>query len=242
MPRYRKKIWSGDVFEIEEYYSPRAIGKKYERGKNEMLTTKEQLERNLRIARKKLARLVNANFKAGDLFLTLTHEKWVNRKDAKRLLANFIERLRRQRKKDGLPELKYIVITESEKKRVHHHVLINRIDRTAAELRTLWGLGRIDIKPLEAGADKTAFAQYITKESVDRGERRWSPSRNLTQPKVEVLKLASARPKKRPQAPKGYHAVEYSEYFSEEIGAIYYLKAIRIGGTDFGEGKERKEE
>lgn len=32
MPKYRKKIRSGDVYEVEEFYSPRTIGKKYERG------------------------------------------------------------------------------------------------------------------------------------------------------------------------------------------------------------------
>ena len=31
MPKYRKKIRSGDVYEVEEFYSPRTIGKKYER-------------------------------------------------------------------------------------------------------------------------------------------------------------------------------------------------------------------
>ena len=29
MPKYRKKIWAGDVYEVEEFYSPRTIGKKY---------------------------------------------------------------------------------------------------------------------------------------------------------------------------------------------------------------------
>lgn len=33
MPKYRKKIRSGDVYEVEEFYSPRTIGKKYERGR-----------------------------------------------------------------------------------------------------------------------------------------------------------------------------------------------------------------
>ena len=27
MPKYRKKIRSGDVYEVEEFYSPRTIGK-----------------------------------------------------------------------------------------------------------------------------------------------------------------------------------------------------------------------
>mgnify|MGYP007025191466 CR=1 FL=1 len=45
-----------DVYEVEEFYSPRTIGKKYERGRNENLTPEEQAKRNLNIARKKLTR------------------------------------------------------------------------------------------------------------------------------------------------------------------------------------------
>ena len=66
MPKYRKKITAGDVYEVEEFYSPRTIGKKYERGRNENLTPEEQAKRNLNIARKKLTRSVNANFNGND--------------------------------------------------------------------------------------------------------------------------------------------------------------------------------
>ena len=73
MPKYRKKIWSGDVYEVEEFYCPRTIGKKYERGRSENLTSEEQAKRNLQIARKKLTRSINANFNGDDYFVLLTY-------------------------------------------------------------------------------------------------------------------------------------------------------------------------
>ena len=108
MPRYIKKIWSGDVYEAEEYYSRRKINKSCLRGPNENGSSAEQQERNLKYARKKLARKINANFGKGDLFLTLTHKQHVGYGEAKRQLQNFLKRLKRKRKKMGLPELKYV--------------------------------------------------------------------------------------------------------------------------------------
>jgi hypothetical protein len=115
------------------------------------------------------------------------------------------------------------------------------MDITLKELTNLWGNGRVMISQLEPGGDYTGLARYITKENVKEYEKRWSTSRNLVQPKIVVKKLKSVKPKKKPQAPKGYAVVESSEYFSEDIGAIRYLKAIRIGGEDYGAGKEKTE-
>ena len=241
MPRYRKHIWAGDVYECEEYYSPRAIGKKYNRGQNELLTSEEQKERNLKLARRKLSRLINANFRQGDLFITLTYRSRLSREEIKKQLRNFLDRLRRWRKKKSLPAIKYIVVTESESGREHHHLLVNAMDITLKELTKLWGLGRVMISQLEPGGDYTGLARYITKENIKEYEKRWSTSRNLLQPKVIVKKIKSANFKKKPQAPKGYVVVESSEYFAEEIGPIRYLKAIRIGGDDYGAGKEKTE-
>ena len=83
MPKYRKKIRAGDVYEVEEFYSPRTIGKKYERGRNENLTPEEQVKRNLNIARKKLTRLVNVNFNGEDYFILLTYDREMDAERAK---------------------------------------------------------------------------------------------------------------------------------------------------------------
>ena len=124
MPKYRKKIWAGDVYEVEEFYSPRTIGKKYERGRNENLTSEEQVKRNLNIARKKLTRTINANFNGEDYFVLLTYDREMNAERAEIEVENFFKRTRRYRKKNGFSDLKYIKIVETEG-RVHHHIVMN---------------------------------------------------------------------------------------------------------------------
>lgn len=243
MPRYRKKIWAGDVYECEEYFSPRVIGKSYERGAGELLTSEEQMKRNIKKARKELVRIINTNFSKGDLFITLTHAVRLTYAESRKALSNFFRRLKYWRKKRGQAELKYIAVTESESKREHHHLLVNAMDITVKELTELWGLGRVMLSLLEPGGDYTGLAIYITKENQKPHGKRWSSSRNLTEPKVKVEKMKSVKSKSRPQVPKGYKEVEWYTCFSEDTGDIQYLKAIRIGGADYGEGgKERQDE
>lgn len=243
MPRYIKKIWSGDVYEAEEYYSPRCIGKNYERGRNELLTSKEQQERNLRYARKKLSRKINANFKRGDLFITLTHIDRVDYVEARHQLGNFLKRLKRWRKKHGLEPLKYIAVTEEGKsKRKHHHLIINGMGISLQELTDLWGLGRVMVSQLEPGGDYTGLAKYITKECLPDRSKRWTCSRNLVDPKIKVVEMKSEKPKRRMTVPKGYREVERYEYISDEIGGMRYLKAIRLGGEDYAEGGKQDEQ
>lgn len=195
----------------------------------------------MKIARRKLSRLINANFKQGDLFITLTYRRRLSREEIKRELRNFLSRLRWWRKKRGLPAIKYIVVTETEDKREHHHLLVNAMDITLKEMTELWGNDRVMISQLEPGGDYTGLARYITKENIKEYEKRWTTSRNMKPPKILVKKLKSVRPKKKLQAPEEYLIVESSEYFSEDIGVVRYLKAIKIGGDDYGSGKEKTE-
>lgn len=241
MPRYRKQIWAGDVYEAEEYFSPREIGKNYTRGANELLTTEEQKERNAVIARKKLSRQINTNFGVGDLFITLTHRGSLSLKEAKKALRNFFRRLMRFKKKQGEMKLKYIAVTENESKKLHHHLVINATKITPQEITDIWGLGRVMVSVLEPGGDYTGLARYITKENVKDCGKRWSNSRNLEEPRIETKKLKTIKPKKRLQTPEDYMETERYEFFSEEIGLVRYLKAIRKGGADYGEGEPQSE-
>lgn len=232
MPRYRKSIWSGDVLEIQEYFSPRQRNKTYQRSLKENLSSEEQKKHNFKMARAKLTRLINTNFTQGDLFITLTHKEKVSEEDAKRELRNFCNRLRRFSKKKTTDPLKYIYVTE-DSKRTHHHMLVNKMECTLQELTALWGNGRVLISIIEAGSDYTGLAHYITKEPKDKKKgKSWSSSRNLKQPKIVVKELKSNR---KPKLPKNYKVIEELTYFSEFSGYTRYLKAIRIGGMDYGQ-------
>lgn len=239
MPRYLKKIWAGDVYEAKEYNSQRQKGKGCERAMRENISPEKIAEYNFLETRKKCGRMINANFKAGDLFLTLTYRKQVGIEDALRLFRNFIWRLKRLRKRKGLDALKYIYVIETGKKgREHLHMIINDMDVTLKELTELWGLGRVMISRLEPGGDYTGLAFYITKENYKEYGRRWNGSRNLEKPKETVTEVVKSR---RLRVPKNYRVVEEINYYSDMTGFTRYMKAIRIGGEDYGEGKPHEQ-
>lgn len=84
-------------------------------------------KRNLQIARKKLTSIINVNFNGDDYFVLLTYGMEVSLEEARKLLANFLLRLKRYRKKNGFSELKYVAVTETQGKngRVHHHIVMS---------------------------------------------------------------------------------------------------------------------
>lgn len=238
MPRYLKRIWAGDVYEEKIYFSPRERGMSCERAARENLSTEKMEEYNCLEAKRRCARMVNTNFKEGDLFLTLTFRERVDIKTALRLFRNFIERLKRLRKRKGYAELKYLYVVERKNKREHVHLVINKMDLTMKELKEVWGLGRVMVSILEPGGDYTGLAYYITKENYKEYGKRWSGSRNLEKPKVKVTLVSEEKKTKRLRVPKNYKVIEEVQYYSEITGHTRYVRAVKIGGEDYGNGKE----
>lgn len=238
MPRYLKRIWAGDVYEEKIYFSPRERGMSCERAAKENLSTEKMEEYNCLEAKRRCARMVNTNFKEGDLFLTLTFRERVDIKTALRLFRNFIDRLKRLRKRKGYAELKYLYVVERKNKREHVHLLINKMDISMKELSEVWGLGRVMVSILEPGGDYTGLAFYITKENYKEYGKRWSGSRNLEKPKVKVTLVSEEKKTKRLRVPKNYKVIEEVQYYSEITGHTRYVRAVKIGGEDYGNGKE----
>jgi hypothetical protein len=185
-----KTIQSGDMLESEIYplYEKR---KEIPRRDRERQSKPSQDNLNDKNARKIFIRKVNANFGKDDLLITLTYEDRYlpTLKQAKKDVQNYLRRIKTYRKNHGLPELKYIYVLEyvdeeeqhkSKKIRVHHHILINKMDRDAAE--DLWKRGRVEarrLQPDDFGLE--GIARYLLKDP--RG-KRWYGSRNLKEPKV----------------------------------------------------------
>lgn len=239
MPKYRKKIKAGDVYEVEEFYCPRTIGKKYERGRRENLTTEEQEKRNLQIARKKLTRTINANFCGNDYFVLLTYDRMITVAEARKALSNFFLRLKRHRNSNGFSALKYVAVIETQG-RVHHHIVMNAFEglsmKDALEiLQEKWGCGLVKIKRLKKNQPDNRLASYLTKENAQKGAKRWSRSQNLKQPQITIEVVKETKRKMPLRAPKGYEVVMATEDYFAEIGWVRYMKAIRQGGMDYGE-------
>lgn len=192
MPYREKKIYSGKMLEVEIY--PISLqDRKQKRKKKEKESAPKQKNLNDKNAKKHLIRLLNTNFTDEDLAVHLTYtEKNLpkSEEEARRDVANYLRRVKHYRKKNGLEPLKYIAVIEykdqKESKRgvrIHHHIVMNGMDRDAAE--QLWGKGRANADRLKADEwGYESLGRYITKDP--KGNKRWTQSKNLKQPMVKV--------------------------------------------------------
>lgn len=178
----REQIWlcgdylEGDIYPVFPKPGARR-GKRYP-------TSEVQARLNQRNAERRVIRLVHANFSGEDMALTLTHQDRVGLEEGERRLSNFLRRLRRRFKKQGLA-LKYISSTEQGKRsgRVHHHLILSGgVSRD--EIEALWGHGYANSRRLQFGADGVAgLVRYMVKDRISY--RRWNQSRGLIQPVCE---------------------------------------------------------
>ena len=148
---------------------------------------------NERNAKKQFARLANANFEEGkDLLIHLTFDnphRPDSRKTCKRLIDNFLRRVKRAWKRlDMAEDLRYLYVIEGEDgKRIHSHMLMTG-GLTEAEIKVMWGMAEIlRVSKLQAGkTGYEALSVYLSKQGkLADGEHRWYGSRNLAKPDYE---------------------------------------------------------
>lgn len=234
MPYIKTEIFSGDVYEGIQTFSTR-WGKKQKRNAKIGKSSLKQKIINEKNAKRKLARIINANFGKGDLFVTLTYAGDVpDEEQARKNLVNFFRRVKYYRKKNGLPDLKYVGVTESENKRIHHHVIMSAMSLDT--ITDLWGAGKVIVSRLTPDKDYTGLAKYITKEPAQEYKKRWTQSRNLKKPEIRIRELKSGRSILK--APKGYKVIEQRLDYTDWSGNYQYIRAIKIGGMDWCNGWE----
>ena len=150
-------------------------------------TSEKMAENNDRIAVQNLTRMINENFGVDDGHLILTWAEEPTREEGKRALKLFFRRLKRKCKKAGI-DVKAVWATELES-RIHHHVVINRID--LALIRECWTWGRVKWIPLDDDTNGNYYklAEYIVKETAEhfrdpgsQTKQRYSRTRNLRSP------------------------------------------------------------
>lgn len=200
-----KKIYCGDKY-LEIDIIPRAESEKAKTGirsKKVQESMPKQKNLNEINAKRYFIQLINSNFGHDDLHTTVTYTKEYlpgSTEEAEKEVRNYIRRISNRRKKEGLPPLKYILVTEydmgqEEDKpvRIHHHIIMSGgLDRDTVE--ELWrkpkrkGQNQGDkigyanttrLQPNEFGLE--AIARYLTKAKA-KGKKRWSCSQNLIKP------------------------------------------------------------
>lgn len=186
--KYRTRtIRSGPMLEAEVYpiWAPPA-GKRAAKAK---ISKEAQQRLNHRNAQRRLIRKLNTNFGPQDLCVTLTYRggDLPDQDQARRDVRNYLRRVRAWRKRQGLPELKYLYVMEhgtgdGRRRRVHHHIVMSAMDRDVAE--ELWGdRGYANCHRLQPDDDGLeALGRYLTKEASSAG--RWACSKNLKEPVV----------------------------------------------------------
>lgn len=221
-----KKIYCGkdylevDIYSISENQLEKRKGK---RSKKEKVSIPAQKVLNDKNARRKFIQLAEANFGKEGYSVTLTYsEEFLpdTLEEAEKEVRNYLRRVARRRKKEGLEDLKYMLVTSSREKtvdgvekpvRIHHHILINSgLDRNVVE--DLWrrrkrkgekegrSLGYANADRIQPNANTgiEALANYLAGNPTQK--RRWTCSQNLERPvqrtndyrysRKKVMKLA----------------------------------------------------
>lgn len=219
--------------------------------KKKNLTKERQAQLNTRRAKRRLVLLMETNFRTDeDVHVTLTYagaepDMARCRKDVR----NWLNRVKRQRAKRGLPEVKYIYsIGHDADQRIHVHCVMNGgIGRD--ELERMWGKGYANtIRLQKQGGGLQGMANYLYRQNEkarDRGERQgchmWCGSRNLKKPKEHVsdTKISNRKVKKAAmnfgvvgkeimeRTYPGYVLEDYRVMFSDVVDGVYIRCVMR---------------
>lgn len=190
-----KEIRSGEQLEIEIYpdFSKRDADQIPAGCRIKKDNRKAMNNLNDKNSRKACERIINTNFGTRDIWMTLTYRNAdlpETFEQAQRNVQNYMRKVNYWRKKEGLPNAKYVYITEWLEAdddhpgiRCHHHVVIDgamSMDR----LEELWAHGdRNETRRLHKDEyGLTGMANYITKQPRRKHIKKWCASKGLEQP------------------------------------------------------------
>ena len=241
MPYIEETITAGKVKEVTKYHTFKYKPPKNPRGKHSNPTPEKQAKGNERRAEKTLRILLNENFKENDLYLTLTYEKDTpDSTEAKKNLTKFLRKLRDLYKKMGI-KLKYIGVTEYQKKRIHHHILINHaIGVGKGIIKKFWevGFSKVDLFGGEP-ADCERLASYFIKETsktFNTNEKvhglRWIGSKNLIHPVPEKRVVSAGSWREQPKPVKGYYVEIVKSGINQYDYPYQFYRLIKIDGYE----------
>lgn len=234
---------AGPRLEAEVYPIFGREQEKKARAAKKNITPEKQQRLNLERSKRHFVQLVDGNFTERDIHLTLTYAQAPQYERAVKDVGNFLRKLRRIRKKRGLPDLKYAGTIEGNddgtRERIHVHLIMNDgISRE--ELEKIWAKGYANADRLqmnESGLE--GVARYIVKQQKNR--RKWMASRNLIQPKEHTSdsKLSNRRIKLIAQDFRavakeimekiypGYSFVRCGVYYSDVVDGVYIRCVMR---------------
>lgn len=262
-----RTIRAGDSLEVE-CFPIIHVSQDARREARRRASTKAQENLNLKNARKHIRRLMEKNFTSADYVLHPTfnygfvdrafanmeaeRRAWeesgfpMNDDDTRRIMKNFIARIRRLiKRKGGNPaDFKYIYVIETTKEprdsdfnalpaRYHYHMVISSLGiLTPEDLASLWGYGYTKAEPLDFRFNGLeGLSKYITKQR--RFTRRWARSKNLQEPDVRV---SSRKVSRRRAAQIAADVQANAREIFEKIYPGYALEEAEVKYSDFVAG------
>ena len=226
------------------------------------ITSEAQQRANDERSRMRLIQLVEANFSETDVALGLSYEGEAPTPERiDKDVRNFLNRVKRRRIREGLPELKYIYAIGGDEmpaagysgKKPHVHMIMNGgISRD--DLEEMWGQGRANcdrLQPRDEGLG--GIAVYFTRQKQDRapkkGVKKWRRSRNLVRPEPRATdaKMTNARVRRiaydfeneakavMEKLYPGYQLQKCTVRYSDLVAGVYIrcvLRKIKGGGRN----------
>lgn len=253
-----KIVASGNVVEVYEFREPLFYGEQETRGnggrsedkerdpEEQKIIDEENRMRTMYRAKTSLKRSINANTHQWcksdgsphlPAFITFTFaENITNAKEANAMFTKFIKRLTYHITGEKISHLKYIAVTEFQKRgAIHFHVIFFNLpaelvvnEREQRTIADLWKHGFIDVRPI----DKiTSLGSYITKYmqknfNDDRldGKKRYFSSRGLNQPKtIRDQERADIIRSALPEGAMAYTKEQNHDYLGEFTYKLYVL-------------------
>lgn len=215
MPYVDKTIIAGDMIFRKKYYTNRYQAKNIIRGKNIAHSSEVQEKKNFKNAFERLWHLLLCNFKAHDLFVTLTYRNDTRpgQEQAKKDIAKFLRKARTAYHSVG-KEFKYIWVCEFLNKKIHFHVVLPQID--PAVLSEIWEAnGNINVEYTYEHGDFKNLAYYLIKETCKTHKdgivsaRYYNGSKNLTKPRITRKVITKAETFRSVPFPiKGYYVLD----------------------------------
>ncbi len=190
----RHRVKAGTRMEVDIYpaFGREDIGKL--RAAKERVSSDAMRRYNCERSVRKAILLAEANFDENDISMTLTYKGEPPPYDqVRRDICNYINRVKRYRRKMKMPEMKYLYAVEDEsegrRKRIHAHMLMSGPGKVISlgdyrgDLERLWDRGYANadrLQPDQNGLE--AIVRYILKQERRKNQRKWSGSRNLKRP------------------------------------------------------------
>ena len=235
---------------VEEKYSFFAPVNAKPRGRRRQKCSPRKQDVNEFEAVKRLARLLNANFRHNDSLVTLTWDEDhiaqlgdpvdpdAMRAQAEKAVDRFLDRMRYHLRRAGKKLGRYVCVVADingdtgELVRPHAHLVLpaaalrledGHLYAGKAEVEALWGNGAVDLRLLHDQPDLTPVAAYLMRQVRRQPDKaKYKAARGMAHPAIVYEKIVTNT--RELQAPKGAKLLYRRTY---EPGKPQYIRYVR---------------